>query len=216
VRAYVADRGEVSMGGYGRRERARKQRGSREPKTAQRVYQDSPGPRNRGGRASVVGRASGIVHGRVRAAEARVEAGEWLGMQTKGSALWAYWDPTDASEQRGYMFQRPDRVSKTKSQREPGGGGKGAGREGRKALDNRHKQHASLPLTSATSRCSLCTNAGRRHPVKRSTTYTTRILHMLTIPVPRDVKVESAQNGKAGAYSHPTAATSKCQSNAAV
>jgi hypothetical protein len=179
------------MGGYGWRERARKQRGSREPKTAQRVYQDSPGPRNRGGRASVVGRASGIVHEWVRAAEARVEAGEWLGMQTKGSALWAYWDPTNASEQRGYMAQRPDRVSKTKSQREPGGGGKGAGRGGRKGLDNRHKQHTSLPLTSATLRCSLCINAGSRRPTQLSNTFLMSMLHMLTIPVLREVQVES-------------------------
>jgi hypothetical protein len=70
------------MGGYGQRERAWKRGSVQEPEPPQRVHQGSQGPKKRGGRAAVVGRACGGTDGRVRAAGARVEAGERGGAQT--------------------------------------------------------------------------------------------------------------------------------------
>jgi hypothetical protein len=84
------------MSGYERRDRAWKQGRARERKTAQHVPQDSQGAEKRGGHPGTLIQAQGGTDGRVRGPGVHVEAGKGLGVQTKCSALWAYWDATQA------------------------------------------------------------------------------------------------------------------------
>jgi hypothetical protein len=91
------------MSGYRQQERAERRERAWDRKTVQQVCQDSQGPQNWVGLSNALGRARGGTNGRVRAAGAHGEAGEGLGVQTKCSVLWAYWDAMEPYEPRDYM-----------------------------------------------------------------------------------------------------------------